>query len=257
MNTTRLMLTVTLCSVLCLMSTVIVGRDKSDSGQNESEVNSGFTVGYLNLDSDVVKISDASIDSLNSNLSIGKSYYIGDKDNSSVRFAIYYSPDSMYDYDSEESEYGFGCIPLESDLGEAEQKIVKESTDDSLRNYFCDDSVAFETNMTTYSIDNHDLIVHSCHKPTSNLDEDISLASFYLVNHEYQVVVHDGDIDDLNGVFESMHFNSDFDKDYKEAKKEFEKNPDWVAPEKSTLRILDAIYYKMQRVVKFITRDNN
>lgn len=45
MNTTRLMLTVTLCSVLCLMSTVIVGRDKSDSGQNDSEVNSDFTVG--------------------------------------------------------------------------------------------------------------------------------------------------------------------------------------------------------------------
>lgn len=257
MNTTRLMLTVTLCSVLCLMSTVIVGRDKSDSGQNDSEVNSDFTVGYLDLDSDVVKALDASIDSLNSNLSIGKSYYIGDKDNPSVRFAIYYSPDSMYDCASDESEYGFGCIPLESDLGEAEQKIVKESTDDSLRNYFCADSVAFETNMTTYSIDNHDLIVHSCHKPTSNLDEDISLASFYFANHEYQVVVHDGDIDDLNGVLESMHFNSDFDKDYKEAKKEFEKNPDWVAPEKSTLRILDAIYYKMQRVVKFITRDNN
>lgn len=257
MNTTRLMLTVTLCSVLCLMSTVIIGRDKSDSGQKDFEVNSDFTVGYLNLDSDVVKVSDASIDSLNSNLSIGKSYYIGDKDNSSVRFAVYYSPDSMYDYDSEDSEYGFGCIPLESDLGEAEQKIVKESTDDSLRNYFCADSVAFETNMTTYSIDNHDLIVHSCHKPTSNLDEDISLASFCLANHEYQVVIHDGDIDDLDDVFESMHFNSDLDKDYKEAKKEFEKNPDWVAPEKSTLRILDAIYYKMQRVVKFITRDNN
>lgn len=257
MNTTRLMLTVTLCSVLCLMSTVIIGRDKSDSGQNESEVNSDFTVGYLNLDSDVVEASDASIDSLNSNLSIGKSYYIGDKDNSSVRFAIYYSPDSMYDYDSEESEYGFWCIPLESDLGEAEQKIVKEGTDDFLRNYLDADSVAFETDMTTYSIDSHDLIVHSCHKSTSNPDEDISLASFYLANHEYQVVIHDGDIDDLDDVFESMHFNSDFDKDYKEAKKEFEKNPDWVAPEKSTLRILDEIYYKMQRVVKFITRYNN
>ena len=84
MNTTRLMLTVTLCSVLCLMSTVIIGRDKSDNGQNESEVNSDFTVGYLNLDSDIVNASDTSIDSLNSNLSIGKFYYIGDKDNSSV-----------------------------------------------------------------------------------------------------------------------------------------------------------------------------
>lgn len=257
MNTTRLMLTVTLCSVLCLMSTVIVGRDKSDSGQNDSEVNSDFTVGYLDLDSDVVKASDASIDSLNSNLSIGKSYYIGDKDNPSVRFAIYYSPDSMYDCASEESEYGFGYIPLESDLRKAEQKIVKESTDDFLRNYLGADSVAFETDMTTYSIDNHDLIVHSCHKQTSNPAEDISLASFYLANHEYQVVIHDGDIDDLDDVFESMHFNSDFDKDYKEAKKEFEKNPDWVEPEKSTLRLLSAIYYKMQRVVKFITRDNN
>lgn len=257
MNTTRLMLTVTLCSVLCLMSTVIIGRDKSDSGQNDSEVGSDFTVGYLNLDSDVVNASDTSIDSLNSNLYIGKSYYIGDKDSSSVRFAIYYSTDSMYDYDSEESEYGFGCIPLESDLGEAEQKIVREGTDDFLRNYLDADSAAFEIDMTTYSIDNHDLIVHSLDKSTSNLDEDISLASFYLANHEYQVVIHDGDIDDLDDVFESMHFNSDFDKDYKEAKKEFEKNPDWVAHEKSTLRILDAIYYKMQRVVKFITRDNN
>lgn len=257
MNTTRLMLTVTLCSVLCLMSTVIIGRDKSDSGQNESEVNSGFTVGYLNLDSDVVKVSDTSIDSFNTDLSIGKSYYIGDKDNPSVRFAIYYSPDSMYDYDSEESKYGFGCIPLESDLGEAEQKIVKESTDDFLRNYLDADSVAFETDMTTYSIDNHDLIVHSCDKSTSNPAEDISLASFYLANHEYQVVIHDGDIDDLDDVFESMHFNSDFDKDYKEAKKEFEMNPEWVESEKSMLRILNEIYYKMQRVVKFITRDNN
>lgn len=257
MNTTRLMLTVTLCSVFCLMSTVIIGRDKSDSGKNDSEVGSDFTVGYLTLDSDVVKVSDTSIASLSTNLTIGKSYYIGDKDYSSVNFAIYYSSDSMYDYDSEESEYGFGCIPLESDLGEAEQKIVKESTDDFLRNYLGADSVAFETDMTTYSIDNHDLVVHSCHKPTSNPAEDISLASFYLANHEYQVVIHDGDIDDLDDVFESMHFNSDFDKDYKEAKKEFEKNPDWVAPEKSTLRILDAIYYKMQRVVKFITGDSN
>lgn len=250
MNTTRLMLTVTLCSVLCLMSTVIIGRDKSDSGQKDFEVNSDFTVGYLNLDSDIVNASDTSIDSLNSNLSIGKSYYIGDKDNSSVRFAIYYSPDSMYDYDSEESEYGFGCIPLESDLGEAEQKIFKEGTDDFLRNYLDADSVAFETDMTTYSIDNHDLIVHSCHKPTSNLDEDISLASFYLANHEYQVVIHDGDIDDLDDVFESMHFNSDFDKDYKEAKKEFEKNPDWVESDKRMLRILNAIYYRLQQIVQ-------
>lgn len=250
MNTTRLMLTVTLCSVLCLMSTVIIGRDKSDSGQNDSEVGSDFTVGYLNLDSDVVKASDASIDSINSNLYIGKSYYIGDKDNSSVLFAIYYSPDSMYDYDSEELKYGFGCIPLESDLGEAEQKIVKESTDDFLRNYLGADSVAFETDMITYSIDNHDLIVHSCDKSASNPAEDISLASFYLANHEYQVVIHDGDIDDLDDVFESMHFNSDFDKDYKEAKKEFERNPDWVAPEKSTLRILSAIYYRLQQIVQ-------
>lgn len=118
MNTTRLMLTVTLCSVLCLMSTVIIGRDKSDNGQKDSEVNSDFTVGYLTLDSDVVKVSDTSIDSLNPNLSIGKSYYIGDKDNSSVRFAIYYSQDSVCN--SEDFDYGFGCIPLESDLGEAE-----------------------------------------------------------------------------------------------------------------------------------------
>lgn len=250
MNTTRLMLTVTLCSVLCLMSTVIIGRDKSDNGQKDSEVNSDFTVGYLNLDSDVVKVSDTSIDSLNPNLSIGKSYYIGDKDSSFVRFAIYYSPDSMYDYDSEESEYGFGCISLESDLGEDEQKIVKESTDDFLRNYLGADSVASETDMTTYAIDNHDLIVHSCDKSTSNPDEDISLASFYLANREYQVVIHDGDIDDLNDVFESMHFNSDFDKAYKDAKKEFEKNPDWVAPEKSTLRLLGAIYYRLQQIVQ-------
>lgn len=250
MNTTRLMLTVTLCSVLCLMNTVIIGRDKSDSGQNDSEVNSDFTVGYLNLDSDVVKVSDTSIDSFNTDLSIGKSYYIGDKDNPSVRFAIYYSSDSMYDYDSEESEYDFGCIPLESDLGEVEQKIVKESTDDFLRNYLDADSVAFETDMTTYSIDNHDLIVHSCHKQTSNPAEDISLASFYLANHEYQVVIHDGDIDDLADVFESMHFNSDFDKDYKEAKKEFEKNPDWVEHDKRMLRILDAIYYRLQKIVQ-------
>lgn len=248
MNTTRLMLTVTLCSVLCLMSTVIIGRDKSDNGQKDSEVNSDFTVGYLILDSDVVKVSDMSIDSLNPNLSIGKSYYIGDKDNSSVRFAVYYSQDSVCD--SEDSEYGFGCIPLESDLGEAEQKIVKESTDDFLRNYLGADSVAFETDMTTYSIDSHDLIVHSCHKPESNPDEDISLASFYLANHEYQVVIHDGDIDDLNDVFESMHFNFDFDKDYKDAKKEFEKNPDWIASEKSTLRLLSAIYYRLQQVVQ-------
>lgn len=183
-------------------------------------------------------------------MSIGKSYYIGDKDNSSVRFAIYYSPDSMYDYDSEESEYGFGCIPLESDLGEAEQKIVKEGTDDFLRNYLDADSAAFEIDMTTYSIDNHDLIVHSLDKSTSNLDEDISLASFYLANHEYQVVIHDGDIDDLDDVFESMHFNSDFDKDYKEAKKEFERNPDWVESDKRMLRILDAIYYRLQQIVQ-------
>lgn len=250
MNTTRIMLTVTLCSVLCLMSTVIIGRDKSDSGQEDFEVNSDFTVGYLNLDSDIVNASDTSIDSLNSNLSIGKSYYIGDKDNSSVRFAIYYSPDSMYDYDSEESEYGFGCIPLEFDLGEAEQKIVKEGTDDFLRNYLDADSAAFEIDMTTYSIDNHDLIVHSLDKSTSNLDEDISLASFYLENHEYQVVIHDGDIDDLDDVFESMHFNSDFDKDYKEAKKEFERNPDWVESDKRMLRILDAIYYRLQQIVQ-------
>lgn len=104
--------------------------------------------------------------------------------------------------------------------------------------------------MTTYAIDNHDLIVHSCDKSTSNPDEDISLASFYLANREYQVVIHDGDIDDLNDVFESMHFNSDFDKDYKDAKKEFEKNPDWVAPEKSTLRLLSAIYYRLQQIVQ-------
>ena len=248
MNTTRLMLTVTLCSVLCLMSTVIIGRDKSDNGQKDSEVNSDFTVGYLTLDSDVVKVSDTSIDSLNPNLSIGKSYYIGDKDNSSVRFAIYYSQDSVCN--SEDFDYGFGCIPIESDLGEAEQKIVKESTDDFLRNYLGADSVAFETDMTTYSIDSHDLIVHSCDKSTSNPDEDISLASFYLANHEYQVVIHDGDIDDLNDVFESMHFNSDFDKDYKDAKKEFEKNPDWIAPEKSTLRLLSVIYYRLQQIVQ-------
>lgn len=248
MNTTRLMLTVTLCSVLCLMSTVIIGRDKSDNGQKDSEVNSDFTVGYLTLDSDVVKVSDTSIDSLNPNLSIGKSYYIGDKDNSSVRFAIYYSQDSVCN--SEDFDYGFGCIPLESDLGEAEQKIVKESTDDFLRNYLGADSVVFETDMTTYSIDSHDLIVHSCDKSTSNPDEDISLASFYLANHEYQVVIHDGDIDDLNDVFESMHFNSDFDKDYKDAKKEFEKNPDWIAPEKSTLRLLSVIYYRLQQIVQ-------
>lgn len=248
MNTTRLMLTVTLCSVICLMSTVIIGRDKSDNGQKDSEVNSDFTVGYLTLDSDVVKVSDTSIDSLNPNLSIGKSYYIGDKDNSSVRFAIYYSQDSVCN--SDDFDYGFGCIPLESDLGEAEQKIVKESTDDFLRNYLGADSVAFETDMTTYSIDSHDLIVHSCDKSTSNPDEDISLASFYLANHEYQVVIHDGDIDDLNDVFESMHFNSDFDKDYKDAKKEFEKNPDWIASEKSTLRLLSAIYYRLQQVVQ-------
>lgn len=264
MNTKVLMVTVTLCSVLCLMSTVIVGRDKFDSGQNESEVNSDFIVGYLNLDSDVVKASDASIDSLNTNLTTGKSYYIGDKDNSSVRFAIYYSPDSMYDYDSEESEYGFGCIPLESDLWETQQKIVEERTADFLKSYFDKSSESgtmedalYETDMTTYSVDNHDLIVHSCHKSTSSPDEDISLASFYLANHEYQVVIYDGDIDDLDDVFESMQFNSDFDKDYKEAKKEFEKNPDWVESDKRVLRILNAIYYKMHRVVQFITGDSN
>lgn len=104
--------------------------------------------------------------------------------------------------------------------------------------------------MTTYSIDSYDLIVHSCHKQTSNSAEDIRLASFYLANHEYQVVIHDGDIDDLDDVFESMHFNSDFDKDYKEAKKEFEKNPDWVEPDKRMLRILDAIYYRLQKIVQ-------
>lgn len=104
--------------------------------------------------------------------------------------------------------------------------------------------------MTTYTIDNHDLIVHSCHKSTSNLDEDISLASFYLANREYQVVIPDGDIDDLDDVFESMHFNSDFDKDYKEAKKEFEKNPEWVKYGSSTLRILSEIYYRLQQVVQ-------
>lgn len=264
MNTTRLMLTVTLCSVLCLMSTVIVGRDKFDSGQNESEVNSDFTVGYLNLDSDVVKASDASIDSLNTNLTTGKSYYIDDKDDSSVKFAIYYSSDSMYDYDSEESEYGFGCIPLESDLLETQQKIVEESTIDFLKSHL--DKVSesgtmedalYETDMTTYSVDNHDLIVHSCHKSTSSPDEDISLASFYLANREYQVVISNGNIDDLNDVFESMHFTSDFDKDYDEAKKEFERNPEWVESGKSMLRILNVIYYKMQRVVQFITEDNN
>lgn len=246
MNNKMLMAMVTFCSVLCLMSTVIV--NKSDSGQKDSEINQDFTVGYLTLDSDVVKVSDTSIDSLNTNLPIGKSYYIGDKDDSPVRFAIYYSPDSMSD--SEESKYDFGCIPLESDLGEAEQKIVKESTDDFLRNYLGADSVASETDMTTYTIDNHDLIVHSCHKSTSNLDEDISLASFYLANREYQVVIPDGDIDDLDDVFESMHFNSDFDKDYKEAKKEFEKNPEWAKYGSSTLRILSEIYYRLQQVVQ-------
>lgn len=264
MNTTRLMLTVTLCSVLCLMSTVIVGMNKSDSGQNESEVNSDFTVGYLNLDSDVVKASDAIIDSLNTNLTTGKSYYICDKDDSSVNFAIYYSSDSMYDYDSEESEYGFGCIPLESDLGETQQKIVEESTNDFLKSYLGKSSewgttedILYETDMTTYSVDNHDLIVHSCHKSTSNPDEDISLASFYLANREYQVVITNGSIADLNDVFESMHLISDFDKDYEEAKKEFERNPEWVESGKSTLRILNAIYYKMHRVVQFITGDSN
>lgn len=264
MNTTRLMLTITLCSVLCLMSTVIACKDKPESVQEDSEVSSDFTVGYLTLDSDVVKVSDTSIDSLNTNLATGKSYYIGDKDDSSINFAIYYSSDSVYDYDSEESKYGLGCIPLESDLGEIQQKIVEESTNDFLKSYLDGSSelgiaedILYETDMITYSIDNHDLIVHSCHKLTSNPDEDISLASFYLANREYQVVIPNGNIDDLNAVFESMHLTSDFDKDYEEAKKEFERNPEWVESGKSTLRILNAIYYKMHRVVQFITGDNN
>lgn len=264
MNTTRLMLTITLCSVLCLMSTVIACKDKPESVQEDSEVSSDFTVGYLTLDSDVVKVSDTSIDSLNTNLATGKSYYIGDKDDSSINFAIYYSSDSVYDYDSEESEYGFGCIPLESDLGETQQKIVEESTNDFLKSYLYRSSesgttedILYETDMTTYFVDNHDLIVHSCHKSTSNPDEDISLASFYLANREYQVVIPNGNIDDLNAVFESMHLTSDFDKDYEEAKKEFERNPEWVESGKSTLRILNAIYYKMHRVVQFIMGDSN
>lgn len=264
MNTKVLMVTVTLCSVLCLMSTVIICKDKPESAEKDSEVNQDFTVGYLILDSDVVKVSDTSIDSLNTKLSICKSYYIDDKDDSSVKFAIYYSSDSMYDYDSEESEYGFGCIPLESDLGETQQKIVEESTNDFLKSYLDKSSESgtmedalYETDMTTYSVDNHDLIVHSCHKSTSSPDEDISLASFYLANREYQVVIPNGNIDVLNDVFESMHLTSDFDKDYEEAKKEFERNPEWVESEKSMLRILNVIYYKMQRVVKFITEDNN
>lgn len=264
MNTTRLMLTITLCSVLCLMSTVIACKDKPESVQEDSEVSSDFTVGYLTLDSDVVKVSDTSIDSLNTNLDTGKSYYIDDKDDSSINFAIYYSSDSVYDYDSEESEYGFGCIPLESDLGETQQKIVEESTNDFLKSYLYRSSesgttedILYETDMTTYFVDNHDLIVHSCHKSTSNPDEDISLASFYLANREYQVVIPNGNIDDLNAVFESMHLTSDFDKDYEEAKKEFERNPEWVESGKSTLRILNAIYYKMHRVVQFIMGDSN
>lgn len=44
MNTKMLMLTVTFCSVICLMSTVIIGRAKSDNCQKDSEVNSDFTV---------------------------------------------------------------------------------------------------------------------------------------------------------------------------------------------------------------------
>lgn len=264
MNTKVLMVTVTLCSAICLMSTVIICKDKPESVQEDYEVSPDFTVGYLILDSDVVKVSDTSIDYFNTKLSIGKSYCIDDKDDSSVKFAIYYSPDSMYDYDSEESEYGFGCIPLESDLGETQQKIVEESTVDFLKSHLDKASESgtmedalYETDMTTYSVDNHDLIVHSCHKSTSSPDEDISLASFYLANHEYQVVVSNGDINDLNDVFESMHLTSDFDKDYKEAKKEFERNPEWVESGKSMLRILNVIYYKMQRVVHFITGDDN
>lgn len=264
MDTKVLMATVAFCSVLCLMSTVIISRDKPESVQDDSEVSPDFTVGYLILDQDVVNVSDTSIDSLSTNLTTGKSYYISNKDDSSVKFAIYYSADSIYDYDSEESEYGFGCIPLESDLGETQQKIVEESTADFLRSYFDKSSESgtmedtlYETDMTTYSVDNYDLIVHSCHKSTSSPDEDISLASFYLANREYQVVIHNGNINDLNDVFESMHFTSDFDKDYEEAKKEFERNPEWVESGKSMLRILNAIYYKMQRVVHFITGDSN
>lgn len=264
MNTKVLMATIAFCSVLCLMSTVIVCRDKPESVQEDSEVSSDFTVGYLILDQDVVNVSDTSIDSLSTNLTTGKSYYISNKDDSSVKFAIYYSSDYMYDYESEESEYGFGCIPLESDLGETQQKIVEERTADFLKSYFDKSSESgtvedtlYETDMTIYSVDNHDLIVHSCHKSASSPDEDISLASFYLANHEYQIVIPNGSIADLDNVFKSMHLTSDFDKDYKEAKKEFEKNPDWVESDKRVLRILDAIYYKMQRVVHFITGDNN
>lgn len=264
MDTKVLMATVAFCSVLCLMSTVIISRDKPESVQEDSEVSSDFTVGYLILDQDVVNVSDTSIDSLSTNLTTGKSYYISNKDDSSVKFAIYYSSDYMYDYESEESEYGFGCIPLESDLGETQQKIVEERTADFLKSYFDKSSESgtvedtlYETDMTIYSVDNHDLIVHSCHKSASSPDEDISLASFYLANHEYQIVIPNGSIADLDNVFKSMHLTSDFDKDYKEAKKEFEKNPDWVESDKRVLRILDAIYYKMQRVVHFITGDNN
>lgn len=199
-------------------------------------------MGYLTLDPDVVKVSDTSIDSLNTNLFMGKSYYISDKDDSSVRFAIYYSPDSIYE--PEEAEYGYGSIPLESDLGDDEQKLVKESIDDSLKYFLDSDSVAsetmkdalYETDMTTYSIDKHDLIVHSCMKPMLDFNDDaVSLASFYLANREYQVVILNGNIDDLDSVFESMHFNSDFDKDYKEAKKELKKCPNWAEIRKKSI----------------------
>lgn len=120
MNNKMLMATVTFCSVLCLMSTVIV--NKSDSGQKDSEINQDFTVGYLTLDSDVVKVSDTSIDSLDTNLPIGKFYYIGDKDDSPVRFAIYYSPDSMSD--SEESKYDFGRFCYAERAGKGQCRVL-------------------------------------------------------------------------------------------------------------------------------------
>lgn len=199
-------------------------------------------MGYLTLDPDVVKVSDTSIDSLNTNLFMGKSYYISGEDGDSVRFAIYYSLDSVYD--SEDAEYDSACIPLESDLGDAEQELVKESTDELLKYYLGSDDIAsetmrdalYETDMTTYSIDKYDLIVHSCIKPMLSFDDDkMSLVSFYLANREYQIVILDGDINDLDAVFKSMHFNSDFDKDYKEAKKELKKSTNWAEfMEKST-----------------------
>lgn len=242
MNTKMFTKTIAFCSVLCLMSTATACTDKSGGGQKNSEVDPDFTVGYLTLDPDVVEVSDTSIDSLNTNLFMGKSYYISGEDGDSVRFAIYYSPDSIYD--SEDAEYDSACIPLESDLGDAEQELVKESTDELLKYYLGSDDIAsetmraalYETDMTTYSIDKHDLIVHSCIKPMLSFDDDkMSLASFYLANREYQIVILDGDINDLDAVFKSMHFNSDFDKDYKEAKKELKKSPNWAEfMEKST-----------------------